>query len=149
MAEFLEFKLDKFTFIVAKDRLYSGDGVWAKMDGERITLGMSDYLQQRSGDVAFAEVVEEGTPLMAGQPFADVETIKTDVQLLSPLSGTVLEINSNMDFEPEIINLDPYGEGWMAAVSPTDWASDQDALLSPEAYFEHMKIDAQKGLEEL
>jgi len=149
MAEFLEFTLDKFTFKVATDRLYNGDGVWAKAEGDRVTVGMSDYLQQRSGDIAFAEIVAAGTPVTAGEPFADMETIKADVELSSPLSGTLLEISSKMDFEPEIINQDPYETGWMALILADNWALDQVNLLSPEAYFENIKIDAQKEVENL
>lgn len=144
MAEFLEFTLDKFLFKVATDRFYNSDGVWAKADGQRIVLGMSDYLQQRSGDVAFVEVLEAGKPVTAGEPFADVETIKADVELNSPVTGTVLEINPAMDFEAELINQDPYGEGWMVVIAAADWAADQAALLSAQAYFEHMKMDALK-----
>jgi glycine cleavage system H protein len=149
MAEFLEFTLDKFTFKVATDRLYNGDGVWAKAEGDRVTVGMSDYLQQRSGDIAFAEIVEVGMPVTVGEPFADIETIKADVELSSPLSGTLLEVSSKMDFEPEIINQDPYETGWMALIQADNWALDQANLLSPQAYFEIIKIDARKEVENL
>ena len=142
MAEFLEFTLDKFLFKVATDRSYSLDGVWAKADGQRVLLGMSDYLQQRSGDVAFVELVQVGKQVATGERFADVETIKTDVELASPVTGRVLEINASMDFEAELINQDPYGEGWMVVIVAADWAADQAALLSAEAYFEHIKMDA-------
>jgi glycine cleavage system H protein len=144
MSEFLEFTLDKFLFKVATDRFYNSDGVWAKASGERIVLGMSDYLQQRSGDVAFVEVVEVGRRVAAGESFADVETIKADVELTSPVTGSVLEINTAMDFEAEVINQDPYGQGWMVVIAAVDWAADQAALLPAEAYFEHMKMDALK-----
>jgi glycine cleavage system H protein len=142
MAEFLEFTLDKFLFKVATDRFYNSDGVWAKAGEHRVVLGMSDYLQQRSGDVAFVTVLEAGRQLAAGEPFADVETIKADVQLASPVTGSVLEINAALDFEAELINQDPYGDGWMVVIAAADWAADQAALLSAQAYFEHMKKDA-------
>lgn len=149
MVEFLEFTLDKFTFKIAVDRLYNGDGVWAKVEGDHVTVGMSDYLQQRSGDIAFAEIVAVGTPVTAGEPFADIETIKADVELSSPLSGTLQEVNSKMDFEPEIINEDPYETGWMVVILANNWALDQLNLLSPETYFEQIKIDARKEVENL
>ena len=149
MAEFLEFTLDKFTFKVATDRYYSEEGVWAKADGDQIIVGMSDYLQQRSGDIAFAEVVEAGTTVMAGEPFADIETIKADLELSSPVSGTLQAINDKLDFEPEIINQEPYAAGWMAAISAADWAAEWPDLLAPEAYFAHIKSDAQQELENL
>lgn len=147
MAEFLEFTLDKFTFKVAADRLYNSEGVWAKAEGDRITVGMSDYLQQRSGDIAFAEIVEAGTVVTAGDPFADIETIKADVALSSPVSGTLLEICPKMDFEPECINQDPYETGWMAVILAGSWALDKANLLSPEAYFEQIKSEALNEVE--
>ena len=149
MAEFLEFTLDKFSFKVATDRYYSEEGVWAKADGDQIIVGMSDYLQQRSGDIAFAEVVEAGTAVTAGEPFADIETIKADLELSSPVSGILQAINDKLDFEPEIINQEPYAAGWMAAISAADWAAERPDLLAPEAYFAHIKSDAQQELENL
>lgn len=149
MTEFLEFTLDKFTFKVAADRTYSTEGVWVKEDGDQVILGMSDYLQQRSGDIAFAEVVQADTALVAGEPLADIETIKADLELTSPVSGTVQAVNEKMDFEPEIINQDPYQQGWMAKVLASNWSAEQADLLSPEAYLEQIKIDAQREIEEL
>ena len=149
MAEFLEFTVDKFTFRVATDRYYSEEGIWAKADGDQIIVGMSDYLQQRSGDIAFAEVVEAGTAVTAGEPFADIETIKADLELSSPVSGILQAINDKLDFEPEIINQEPYAAGWMAAILAADWAAEMTDLLAPEAYFAHIKSDAQQELENL
>ena len=149
MTEFLEFTLDKFTFKVAADRVYSTEGVWAKENGEQIILGMSDYLQQRSGDIAFAEVVQAGTAVAAGEPLADIETIKADLELATPVSGTVQAVSEKMDFEPEIINQDPYEEGWMAIILASNWASEQTNLLSPEAYLEQIKSEAEEEIAEL
>jgi glycine cleavage system H protein len=148
MTEFLEFTLEKFTFKVAADRTYSKEGVWAKQDGDQVILGMSDYLQQRSGDIAFADIVEAGTALVMGEPFADIETIKADLELAGPVSGTVQAVNEKLDFEPEIINQDPYEQGWMAVVLATNWNSERTNLLSPEAYLEQIKIDARHEIEE-
>lgn len=147
MGEFLEFTVDKFTFKVATDRLYSRDGVWAKAEGDRVTVGMSDYIQQRSGDVAFTEVVQVGTAVTAGEPFADIETIKADVELASPVSGTLQAVNDKMDFEPEIINQEPYETGWIAVIAASDWAAEQATLLAPQAYLEYIKSDAQQEIE--
>lgn len=149
MTEFLEFTLDKFTFKVATDRAYSTEGVWAKENGDQVTLGMSDYLQQRSGDIAFAEIVEAGKVVAAGEPFADIETIKADLELATPVSGTVQAINEKLDFEPEIINQDPYEAGWMVAVLASKWPGEQAHLLSPEAYLEQIKVEAEEEIGEL
>jgi glycine cleavage system H protein len=88
--EFLEYTLDKFTFRVAADRYYNADGVWAKEKNGRITIGLSDFLQQRSGDIAFADVVEAGTTLSFGEEVANIETIKVDISLPAPVAGTVI-----------------------------------------------------------
>jgi glycine cleavage system H protein len=144
MSEYLEYTLDKFTFKVATDRLYSPEGLWAKADGNQITVGVSDFFQQHNGDVAFAEVKEVGTAVSANDGFADIESIKVDIELLCPISGTIAEVNEKLELEAEVINQDPYDDGWLAIIEAADWAADQANLLTPEAYFEHMKVQAQE-----
>ena len=114
MPDFLETTVDKFTFKVATDRLYTSEGVWAKEEDGRIRIGLSDFLQQRSGDVAFAEVKPAGTALAAGDEVAVIETIKVNISLASPVKSKVIEINPAMESAPEAINQDPYGAGWLA-----------------------------------
>ncbi len=145
MPEYLEATVDKFTFRVATERAYNGEGVWALAEGDsRVRIGLSDFLQQRSGDVAFAEVQPEGTALAAGDEVAVIETIKVNIGLSSPVSGTVVAVNPAMDMEPEVINADPYGEGWLAVIEASDWEADRASLLSPEQYFAIMKRDAEE-----
>lgn len=147
MTEFLETTIDKFIFRVAKDRLYNGEGVWAKLDGDLVKIGLSDYIQQRSGDVAFAEIKPEGTKLNFDEEVAVIETIKVDIAFSTPVSGTVVQVNPAMEDAPEVINEDPYGEGWMAAIQPGDWEADRVSLLDSEQYFTKIKIEAQEELE--
>ena len=149
MSEFLEYTLDKFTFRVANDRYYNADGVWAKEENGQVTVGLSDFLQQRSGDIAFADVAESGTELGFGDEIASIETIKVDISLPSPVSGTVIETNPAMEMEPEVINEDPYGDGWLAIIEATDWLADQAQLLNPQAYFEHMVVEAEEEAKNL
>ncbi len=144
MSEYLEYTLDKFTFKVATDRLYTTEGVWAKANGSLVTVGVSDFFQQRNGDVAFAEVKEVKTAVSTSDEFATIETIKVDVELPCPVSGTIAEVNEKLELEAEIINQDPYGEGWLAVIEAADWATDQANLMTPEAYFEHIKAQAQE-----
>jgi glycine cleavage system H protein len=143
VSEFLEYTLDKFTFRVATDRFYNAEGVWAKAEGAHIMVGLSDFFQQHHGDVAFAEVTPAGTDVTAGDTFATIETIKVDIDLPCPLSGVILEVNEAMDLEAEIINQDPYGQGWLAIIEATDWPADQAELLESQAYFEHMQAEAE------
>ena len=134
MSEVLEFTIDKFTFKIPTDRYYHREGVWALAEGDRVRIGLSDFLQQSSGDIAFAEVELEGTDLAFGDEVATIETMKTDVVLPSPVAGTVVEVNPAMETEPEVVNQDPYGEGWLAVIEAEDWESDRDRLLAPQAY---------------
>jgi len=134
MSEVLEFTIDKFTFKIPTDRYYHREGVWALAEGDRVRIGLSDFLQQSSGDIAFAEVELEGTDLAFGDEVATIETMKTDVVLPSPVAGTVVEVNPAMETEPEVINQDPYGEGWLTVIEAEDWDADRDRLLAPQAY---------------
>ena len=142
MTEILELTIDKFTFRVPTDRYYHREGVWALAEGDRVRIGLSDFMQQSSGDVAFAEVEPEGTDLAFGDEMATIETMKTDVVLPAPVGGTVVEVNPAMETAPEVINQDPYGEGWLAAIAADDWETDRERLLDPQAYFELMKHEA-------
>ena len=143
MPEPLTFTQDKFTFTVPTDRYYNAAGVWAKADGERVTVGVSDFFQQHNGDVAFAEVAETGTTVTTNEEFANIETIKLDIDLPSPISGKIVAVNEALELEAERINHDPYGDGWLAEFKADDWAVAIKALMTPAQYFEHMKSQAQ------
>lgn len=144
MPEFLVTTVDKFTFRIASDRLYSEAGVWAKEEGNLVRIGLSDFVQQRSGDVAFAEIKPAGKKVAYDDEIAMIETIKVNISLGSPLGGTVLKSNPAMESAPEAINLDPYGDGWLAVIEPEAWASDKTRLLSAQAYFERIKLEAEQ-----
>ncbi len=149
MSEFLETTVDKFIFRVAADRYYHSEGVWAQAEGNRVRIGLSDYLQQRSGDVAFAEVKPEGTALAFDDELAVIETIKADVGLASPVTGRVVEVNPALEIMPEVINQDPYGEGWLAVIEVSAWESDRTRLLDAQAYFLLMKREAEEEAKRL
>jgi glycine cleavage system H protein len=144
--EYLETTVDKFVFRVAADRLYSPDGVWAQPEGNRVRVGLTDYIQQRGGDVAFVHVKPVGTKLAGGDEFAELETIKTNQSIFSPISGTVIEVNPDVDLSPEIINQDPYGKGWLAVIETADWESKRAKLLDPHAYLSAMRSQAEQEL---
>ncbi len=144
MSEFLETTVDKFTFKVATDRFYNQEGIWAKEENGRVRIGLSDFVQQRSGDVAFAEVKPAGTALAVGDEAAVIETIKVDITYTSPVSGKILEVNPAMNDAPETINQDPYGAGWLAVLEATGWETERAKLLDPQAYFKVMKSQAEE-----
>jgi glycine cleavage system H protein len=149
MTEFLETTVDKFIFKVATDRVYSSEGLWAQAEGNRIRIGLSDFLQQRNGDVAFAEVKPVGTVLAAGEEVAVIETIKVNITYTSPINGKIVEVNPAMNDAPEAINQDPYGEGWLAVIEASNWETDKAALLNPQAYFRLMKGQAEEEAKKL
>ena len=119
MPEYLETTVDKFTFRVATDRLYTSDGVWVQPQGTtQVRVGLTDFVQQHGGDVAFAKVKPTGTSLEPGDELAELETMKVNVELPSPVTGTIVEINKALELKPELINQDPFGKGWLAVVEP-------------------------------
>ncbi len=143
MSEVLETTIDKFTFKVAVDRFYNEEGVWAKEEDGRVRIGLSDFVQQRSGDVAFAEIKPAGTNLRAGDEMAVIETIKVNITYTSPVNGRIIEVNPMMNNAAEVINQDPYGAGWLAIIEVAQWDADQLKLLDPQAYFKIMKSQAE------
>lgn len=144
MTEYLETMVDKFDFKVAIDRLYNAEGIWAKAEGKLVRVGLSDFLQQHSGDVAFVEVKPLGSEVAFGDEAAVIETIKVNISLVSPVTGKVVEINPAMSTSPEAINQDPFGTGWLAVIEASDWKTDQSRLLTPSAYFDKMKREAEQ-----
>jgi glycine cleavage system H protein len=142
--EYLETTLDKFVFRVATDRLYSADGVWVRAEENRVRVGLSDFVQQRGGDVAFVHVKPVGTKLADGDEFAELETIKVNQSLFAPLCGTIVEINASLDLTPELINQDPYGKGWLALVEAADWEADRAGLFNAQVYLKVMRAYAER-----
>ena len=144
MTEFLEATVDKFTFKVATDRLYTDDHLWLKMIDGLVSIGLTDYLQQSSGDVAFAEPEAEGTTLAASDILGSIETMKTTLDIPSPLEGVIKMVNPQLEDEPELVNQDPFGEGWLVQLEVNDWEAVQKNLLDPQSYYERMKAEAEE-----
>ncbi|MBZ5542257.1 MAG: glycine cleavage system protein H [Acidobacteriia bacterium] len=141
--EILKVTVDKFTFLAPKGLSYSDAGVWIKLEGNRARLGLSDFAQQQNGDVAFANIKPVGTALESGDEFAEIETVKVDVSIPSPLKGTIVEFNSSLAKAAELINRDPYDQGWLAVVELAAWDSDRAHLLDAQAYSELVKDQAE------
>jgi glycine cleavage system H protein len=132
--QLLQVTVDKFTFLVPTSLVYSEAGVWVKLESNCARLGLSDFVQQSSGDAAFANMKQVGTKLEHGDEFADIETVKVNVSLPSPVKGTIVEINPSLADAPELINQDPYGKGWLVVVELSDWESDRTQLLNAQAF---------------
>ncbi len=143
MTEYLQATVDKFTFKVATDRFYTAEGMWVFPEGGGARSGVTDYLPQRSGDVAFAEVKPAGTPLAVDDEVAALETIKVNTSIGSPVRGTLAQVNPALADAPERINSDPYGDGWLAVIDLADWDADRAHLLTAQQYFARMKEQAE------
>ena len=115
------------------DLRYTEQHEWARREGGRIRVGITDFAQDALGDVVYVDVPEVGTEVKAGQPFGEVESTKSVSDVYAPVSGVVVERNGALGDSPDAVNRDPYGEGWMILIEPTD-ASEVDSLLEPSAY---------------
>ena len=112
---------------------YTKDHEWVRIEGDEAVIGITDFAQSELGDIVFVEVETEGESIESEEIFGSVEAVKTVSDLFMPLSGEVLSFNSELEDAPEVVNSDPYGEGWMIRVKISD-ASEVDALLSAEQY---------------
>lgn len=125
---------------VPEDLKYTKEHEWVRVEGERLTVGITDFAQDALGDVVYVDVPETGTQVRAGEPFGEVESTKSVSDVYSPVSGTVIERNPALTDAPELVNRDPYGEGWMVVITPSD-ATEVEGLLEPGAYRELTETD--------
>lgn len=114
---------------------YTKDHEWVKIDGDVATVGITDFAQSELGDIVFVEIETEGEELELEEVFGSVEAVKTVSDLFMPVSGEVMEINPAIEEKPEVVNEDPYGEGWMIKIKMSN-PSEADALLDVDAYKE-------------
>lgn len=118
---------------VPTDLRYTKDHEWARKDGDTVRIGITDYAQEHLGDVVMVELPKVGQALTAHKAFGTVESPKSVSDLFAPISGTVSEVNDALDANPEKINADCYGDGWICAITPTD-AAELDGLMDAAAY---------------
>lgn len=118
---------------VPDDLKYSSDHEWIRVDGNRITIGITDYAQDALGDVVFVQVPEQGALVAAGQSISEVESTKSVSDIYAPLAGTIVEVNGDLETTPEQLNSDPYGDGWICVIELGDEGA-ADGLLDAAAY---------------
>ena len=112
---------------------YTKDHEWLRLEGDTAIIGITDFAQRELGDIVYVEVESIGKPLHAGDVFGTVEAVKTVSDLYLPVAGTILELNPDLAKNPELVNTDPYGKGWMVKMKPAN-AGDVNSLLSADAY---------------
>lgn len=116
-----------------EELLYSPTHEWVRREGNRAVIGITDYAQSELGDITYLELPKVGDTVEAGQPFGVIESVKADEELFAPVSGTVAAVNQNAIDNPEIINDDPYGDGWLIVVEMSD-PDELKSLMSAEQY---------------
>lgn len=112
---------------------YTKDHEWVKLDGNVATIGITEFAQGELGDIVYVDINTVGKEVAKEQVFGTVEAVKTVSDLFMPVTGTVTEVNKGLDSQPELVNSDPYGEGWMVKITVAN-ASDVDGLLSADDY---------------
>jgi glycine cleavage system H protein len=112
---------------------YTKDHEWVRVEGDTATVGVTDYAQSELGDIVYVEIETEGESLDQEEVFGTVEAVKTVSDLFMPVAGEVIAVNEKLADQPELVNSDPYGEGWMIKVNLSD-ASQVDGLMDAEAY---------------
>jgi len=147
--ESLEFRLDKWTFKVPKNLLYNENDCWAKIDGKLATVGITDFLQNLMSDIVFVELPKIGDKIEQFDEAGSLESIKATLDLISPVSGVIEEVNNELSNTPDLANTDPYGKGWFLKVQLTDFESDKENLIGADDYLEVMKKKAEKEQQRL
>jgi glycine cleavage system H protein len=118
---------------VPDDLHYTSDHEWVKVEDGRVRVGITDYAQDALGDVVFVQLPEPGATVEAGASFSEVESTKSVSDIYAPVAGTVVEVNTELSDAPQRLNEDPYGEGWICVIEPSD-ASAVESLLDAESY---------------
>ena len=128
--------------MLPEDRKYSKEHEWIKIDGDKGVVGITDYAQKELGDVVYVELADIGTAVKAMEVFGNIESVKAVSELFCPVSGEVVDINQKVIDSPELVNVDPYEEGWLLTVKIEDQV-ELEELLSPAQYQEY--LDKEEG----
>ncbi len=120
------------------ERRYTEEHEWVLLEGDTATLGISDYAQEQLGDVVYVELPEAGAEFAEGAEIATVESVKAASEIYAPVAGEVVEVNGALDETPELVNSDPFGDGWFLKIKVTDAAA-VAKLMDENAYKEHVE----------
>lgn len=126
--------------VVLKDLRYSKEHEWVKVEGDKMRIGISDFAQSELGDIVFVELPEVGATISVDEPFGSVESVKTVSELYAPISGTIVEVNEELNDNPEYVNESAYEKAWMIVIEPSN-PSEIDELMTAEQYEEMLKED--------
>jgi glycine cleavage system H protein len=142
-------KVDKWTFRVPKELYYNENDCWARIDGDQAIVGITDFLQNMISDIIFVKFNDVGSRVEQFDEIASFESTKSVLDLLSPVAGTIKEVNEKLNQNPELANKDPYGEGWFVTIELTDFEADKENLIDAAGYFKVMKKKIKKEHEKM
>lgn len=134
-----EIKVDKWTFRVPKGLFYNENDCWARVEGDVARVGITDFLQNMATDIIFVKFNNVGTEIQQFDEVASFESVKSLLDLISPVSGTVERLNEKLNDSPEMVNKDPYGEGWFMVIRLKSFEEDRQNLLTAQDYYEVLK----------
>jgi glycine cleavage system H protein len=126
-----------------EDCLYTREHEWIRVDEETGTIGITEYAQASLGDIVYVELPRVGDSFSQGESFGNVESVKAVSELFLPVTGEVVQVNADLTDAPELVNQDPYGDGWMMKITISD-ASELDTLMSASEYEDYVKEEAEK-----
>ncbi|WP_019243827.1 MULTISPECIES: glycine cleavage system protein GcvH [Bacillus] len=126
--------------VTPNDLRYSEEHEWVKIEGDKVRIGITDFAQSELGDIVFVELPEVGDSIEADEPFGSVESVKTVSELYAPISGKIVEINEDLNDNPEYVNESAYEKAWMVVIEPSD-LSEVEKLMTAEQYAEMINED--------
>ncbi|MBW1859971.1 MAG: glycine cleavage system protein GcvH [Deltaproteobacteria bacterium] len=125
------------------DVRYANDHEWARVEGDKVRVGLDDYAQDQLGDIVFVELPQVGDSFKQGEEFATVESVKAVSECYLPVGGEIIAVNSALEESPDLVNKSPYGDGWFVDIKPGD-LSEMEALMTNEACLEKLKSEHDK-----
>jgi glycine cleavage system H protein len=129
---------------VAQGLLYMKSHEWARLEGDEVVVGISDFAQEELNDVVYVELPEVGDSLAQGEVFGTVESVKAASDVYLPLGGEIIAVNTDLEDSPQLVNEDPYGKGWFVRVKVSD-PSEAETLLDADGYAEFLAEEVEKG----
>jgi len=132
-------------FEVPENLYYHKEYLWAKVEGDKVKIGMIDFAQKQLNDIVYVELPSAGDEVTQNEPFGTLESVKAVSDLIAPISGTIETVNEELESKPELINEDPYGEGWLIVIAPTNLDADLKNILDFDAAVAWHKELTQEG----
>ena len=132
-------------FEVPENLYYHKEYLWAKVEGDKVKVGMIDFAQKQLNDIVYVELPSAGDEITQNEPFGTLESVKAVSDLIAPINGTIESVNEELESKPELLNEDPYGEGWLLVVAPSNLDEDLKNILNFDAAVAWHKELAQEG----